>query len=316
MDESARPLAAVDLNLLKALDALLQERSVTRAAARLSLTQPTISAALARLRVLFHDELLVRTGRTMRPTPFAESLAPRVRDLLVELEDLVASHAIFEPARDEHTFRVLATDYSAFIVIQPLLQALTGEAPHVRLELQSRDIAEHADHLQRSDIDLAVVPERFSRRTGLPTEPLFSDRFVAVARRMNDAVRDRLTFAQLARLPYLTYSLGPLDFMVDALLQELGHGQRADTIVESFIVGALMIKGTRQVTFVQHRLAAALAEVAELQILEPPCEIPPIIETLTWHPRSTYDPAHRWLRRRLTELGSGLKMGNAAPQSG
>ena len=74
MDESARSIAAVDLNLLKALDALLQERSVTRAAARLSLTQPTMSAALARLRVLFHDELLVRTGRTMRPTPFAESL--------------------------------------------------------------------------------------------------------------------------------------------------------------------------------------------------------------------------------------------------
>ena len=211
------------------------------------------------------------------------------------------------------TFRVLATDYSAFTIIQPLLQALTGEAPNVRIELQSREIAEHADHLQRSEIDLAIVPERFSRRTGLPTEPLFSDRFVAVAWRANDAVRGRLTFAQLARLPYLTYSLGPLDSMVDALLGELGHGRRGDTIVESFVVGALLVKGTRQVTFVQHRLAAALAEVGELQILEPPCEIPPITETLTWHPRSTNDPAHRWLRRRLTALASELKMGTERP---
>jgi DNA-binding transcriptional LysR family regulator len=85
IDTGSRPLAGVDLNLLKALDALLQERSVTRAATRLSLTQPTVSAALARLRVLFDDELLVKTGRTMRPTPFAETVGIRVRNVLAEL---------------------------------------------------------------------------------------------------------------------------------------------------------------------------------------------------------------------------------------
>jgi DNA-binding transcriptional LysR family regulator len=229
MDPRVRPLAGVDLNLLKALDALLQERSVTRAAQRLSLTQPTISAALARLRLLFDDELLVRTGRTMRPTPFAEALAVRVRELLGELEDILASHAKFDPASGEQTFRVLATDYSALILIHPLMETLATEAPNVRIYLESRDIAEHADRLQRSEIDLAIVPERFSRTTTLPAEPLFSDRFVAVAWRGNTEVSDPLTFEQLAQLPYLTYSLGPLASMVDTLLRELGHWRRADT---------------------------------------------------------------------------------------
>lgn len=306
MDQRARPLAGVDLNLLKALDALLQERSVTRAAERLSLTQPTISAALARLRLLFDDELLVKTGRTMRPTPFAESLADRVQGLLGELEDILVSHTAFDPASGEQTFRVLATDFSALILIHPLMEALAAEAPNVRIYLESRDIAEHADRLQRSEIDLAIVPERFSRTTALPAEPLFSDRFVAVAWRGNSEVSDPLTFEQFARLPYLTYSLGPLDSMVDTLLRELGHWRRADTVVESFVIGPLLLKGTRQVTFVQQRLATSLEQAGELRMLEPPCEIPPIVETLTWHPRSTNDPGHRWLRQRITQLAQAL----------
>ncbi len=306
MDPRVRPLAGVDLNLLKALDALLQERSVTRAAQRLSLTQPTISAALARLRVLFDDELLVKTGRAMRPTPFAETLAVRVRELLGELEDILASHTNFDPARGEQTFRVLATDYSALILVHPLMEALATEAPSIRIHLESRDIAEHSDRLQRSEIDLAIVPERFSRTTTLPSEPLFSDRFVAVAWRGNSEVSDPLTFDQLARLPYLTYSLGPLDSMVDTLLRELGHWRRADTVVESFVIGPLLLRGTRHVAFVQQRLANSLEHAAELRMLEPPCEIPPVVETLTWHPRSTNDPGHRWLRQRILQVAQGL----------
>jgi len=306
MDNQPRSLAGIDLNLLKALDALLQERSVTRAAQRLSLSQPTVSSALARLRGLFEDELLVRTGRTMVPTPFAQTLAPRVQESMRELEDIITSRAAFDPSRDNQAFRVLATDYSALILIQPLMAALAKEAPNIRIRLESRDIAEHAARLQRSEIDLAIVPQRFSRSTNLPTEPLFSDRFVAAAWRGNPEISGRLTFRQLARLPYLTYNLGPLASMVDTLFEELGHVRRGDTIVESFVIGALLLKGTRQVTFLQQRLATLLSDQAELQLLEPPCKIPPIVETLTWHPRSANDPGHRWIRARMLGLGRSL----------
>ncbi len=306
MHDRVRSLAGVDLNLLKTLDALLQERSVTRAAARLSLTQPTISAALGRLRLLFDDELLVRAGRTMRPTPFAETLAIRLREVLVELEDILASHTTFDPSRDEQTFRVLATDYSALILIQPLMRELATEAPNIRIYLESRDIAEHADRLQRNEIDLAIVPERFSRKTTLPAQPIFTDRFVAVVWRGNTEVTDPLTFEQFARLPYLSYSLGPLASMVDTLLQELGHWRQADTVVESFVIGPLLLKGTRQVTFAQQRLATSLKQAGQLRMLEPPCAIPQLVETISWHPRSANDPGHRWLRQRIVELARGL----------
>ena len=306
MHDRVRSLAGVDLNLLKTLDALLQERSVTRAAARLSLTQPTVSAALGRLRLLFDDELLVRAGRTMRPTPFAETLAIRLREVLVELEDILASHATFDPSRDEQTFRVLATDYSALILIQPLMRALATEAPNIRIYLESRDIAEHADRLQRSEIDLAIVPERFSRTTTLPSQPIFTDRFVAVVWRGNTEVSDPLTFEQLARLPYLAYSLGPLASMVDTLLQDLGHSRQADTVVESFVIGPLLLKGTRQITFAQERLATSLKHAAHLRILQPPCAMPHLVETITWHRRSTNDPGHRWLRQRIVELARDM----------
>ena len=94
--------------------------------------------------------------------------------------------------------------------------------------------------------------------------------------------------------------------MVDMLLQELGLCRRADTVFESFVIGPLLLKGTRQITFVQERLAIALEETAELRLLQAPCAIPRLVETLTWHPRSTNDPGHRWLRERIVELARSL----------
>src|SRR4051794_26795077 len=120
------PLRAMDLNLLKAFDALMQERNVTRAAQRLGVTQPSASAALARLRLLFGDELLVKSGREMRPTPFAERIAGRIHHLLVEVEDIVTSHEVFDPRQDQQTFRVMATDYTALVLMRPVTRTLAA----------------------------------------------------------------------------------------------------------------------------------------------------------------------------------------------
>ena len=124
MSGEPRSLTNVDLNLLKALDALLLERSVTRAAQRLALTQPTMSAALRRLRALFDDEILLREAGGMQPTPLAESLAPTVRRIVGEIEDLVAPPTAFDPALATTSFSVLATDYAAVVLLQPLMAAL------------------------------------------------------------------------------------------------------------------------------------------------------------------------------------------------
>jgi DNA-binding transcriptional LysR family regulator len=299
-------LDGIDLNLLKAFDALMQEQNVTRAAERLSVTQPTASAALARLRRLFGDELLVKAGRGMRPTPFAERLAGRVHEALLELEDIVRSHEGFDPARDEQTFRVMVTDYTALILMRPAIRAVTAAAPRVRVELEARGMSEHAARLQAGDVDLAVVPDRLSRNSGLPRIELFSDRFVLAAWRGNASVTDTMSLADVAALPYLTYSVGTEPSMVDSLLTELGQDRRPDVLVQSFVTGALLLKGTRLVSFVQSRLAALFADLAELRVVPAPIDMPPLLETLTWHPRSTSDPGHRWLREQLAAAAAAL----------
>jgi DNA-binding transcriptional LysR family regulator len=302
MSRRARSLAAVDFNLLKALDALLQELSVTRAADRLSITQPSMSSALGRLRELFADELLIRTGRVMRPTPLAEALQPRVRRIVADIEDIVISTTQFDPEHADRSFRILATDYASLVLVQPLMAALATEAPNVRIHLQPRAITEHAVLLRRGEIDLAIVPSDQAHAAGLPNETLFTDRFVAAVWRHNLDAEEPLTFAQLDRLPYLSYTVGP----VDSLLRELGHPRAPDAIVESFVLGPLLVRGTRQITFVHERLAHRLAAAAELRLLDLPFESPVLVEAMTWHPRSGNDPAHSWLRTRLRTIAYQL----------
>jgi LysR family nod box-dependent transcriptional activator len=296
----------MDLNLLKAFDALMQERNVTRAAERLGVTQPSASAALARLRLLFGDELLVKSGRAMRATPFAERIAERIHTMLLEVEDIVTSHEDFDPHQDEQTFRVMVTDYTALILMGPVTRTLAAEAPHVRLELVTHGMSDHAERLHSGEVDLAVVPDRLSRHSGLPRAELFTDEFALAGWRGNPRVTDSMTIADFAEAPYLSFSVGSEPSMVDSLLTELGHDTRADVRVESFVTGPLLLRGTGLVTFVQRRLADLLAEAAELRVVRSPFAIPPLLETLTWHPRSTTDPGHRWLRRQITAAAAAL----------
>lgn len=296
----------MDLNLLKAFDALMQERNVTRAAERLGVTQPSASAALARLRLLFGDELLVKSGRQMRPTPFAERIAERIHHLLLDVEDIVTSHEVFDPRHDEQTFRVMVTDYTALVLMGPVTRTLAREAPHVRLELVAHGMSDHADRLQSGEIDLAVVPDRLSRHSGLPREELFEDEFALAGWRGNPRVTDAMTVADFAAAPYLSFSVGSEPSMVDSLLTELGHETHADVLVGSFVTGPLLLRGTGFVTFIQRRLADLLAEAADLRIVPSPFELPLLLETLTWHPRSTTDPGHRWLRGQIAAAAAAL----------
>ena len=300
------PLTRIDLNLLVALDALLQERSVTRAGERLAVTQPTMSGALARLRALFGDELLIRTGRTMAPTPLAETLERPVRAILAQIEETVLARAEFDAAADVRTFRVLSADYTALVFIRRLVASLERVAPGIRLRVEAGGLEDPAGRLQRGEIDLAIVPSRFSEPTNLPAERLFSDRFVAAAWRENTEVSDPLTWDQFHRLPYLSYRLGPLPALADSLLEELGHAREIDAVVEGFVVGALLLRGTRQITFLQERLARELESVGELRLLTPPLQFPPLVETMVWHPRADGDPAHRWLRAHMREVANFL----------
>jgi len=313
MPSAARGLRDVDLNLLVALDALLQERNVTRAAERLSVSQPTMSGTLGRLRRLFDDELLVRAGRGMRPTALAESLVVPVGEILTKVELTLGAARDFEPASDRRTFRLVASDYTALVLIRPLLKALAPQAPHVRLQLREDGLRDYAHLLQRGEIDLAIVPSSLARRSEMPTKSILHDRFVGVVWRENLRVGDELTLETLQALPYLGFQRRGADSNADRRLAEFLPPATGITVVESFVIGLHMIRGTDQVAFVQEHLAKLFQDTEQLRLLEPPVAMPALEEAMTWHPRADGDPAHRWLRHQVQLTAAALPGRQSAP---
>jgi LysR family nod box-dependent transcriptional activator len=304
----ARPLASVDLNLLVALDALLSERSVTRAGARLSLSQPATSHALARLRVLFDDELLVRSGRTMTLTGFAQALREPVRAVLAQIEQTLATRPAFDPATDERAFRVFANDYVTIVLLAPLLRALATEAPGVRLEVVS-NFSSLRGLLHDDGLDLVIAAGEFPAAAELPGQTLFADRFVVAAGDgLAGELGPRLTRRQLAELPYLVYRQGGAQSHADLQLDALGVPRNPVVTVESFVLVPHLLRGTRMITMLQQRLIAALGQTGGTGLLHarPPVALAPITERMYWHPRAAGDPAHRWLRERLVAVATDL----------
>lgn len=295
-----------DLNLLVILDALLAERSVTRAASRLHMTQPATSAALARLRRQLGDDILVRDGRGLRPTPYAVGLEEKLHDVLATLEVALNSNPEFDPTRDRRTFRVSASDYAALILLRPLIADLQKSAPAVRLSVVG--VTRSAAHqLVNDEIDLAVIPrEVIQIPPNIRTQELFTDEYVFAVWKDNDQVGSVLTREDLATLPALGYAhYSSIDF-AEGEIAAAGIDRNIELTTSGFALAPFLIRGTRLLGLVHRRLGAQLAEVAELRLMESPVAIPPITETMLWHDRRSDDPAHRWLRERIIELAAEL----------
>jgi DNA-binding transcriptional LysR family regulator len=300
-------LAQIDLNLLVALDALLAEESVTRAGERLSLSQPAMSGSLARLRALLGDELLVRTGRTMTLTPFAESLREPVRDILRQIEQALVARPAFDPKTDSRSFTIYASDYMTMVLVRPLLEALATEAPGVSVYVVPQFESLPA-HLVRDGIDLVFTIGEHEAAEQFASQHVLTDRFVCVAWKDHPEVRGALTREQLGELPYLAFRQAGVPSIVDAHLDEIGVQRNVHATVESFALGPFLLRGTRMVTFLQERLCRAIGDAADIAIVDSPLELPPLVETMYWHPRATSDPAHHWLRRRIAALAKGFLM--------
>jgi DNA-binding transcriptional LysR family regulator len=300
-------LNSVDLNLLVTLDALLGERSVTRAAERLSLGQPATSAALGRLRKHFGDPLLVREGRTLVPTRMASALTPLVRDAVMAAESVFARPRGFDPQVDRRTFTVMASDYVALILLRGLLARLVVQAPLQRVNVVPVH-SDFADQLRSGQADLLILPtELTATDIGLPHRHLFSDRHVLVADPNNDAVGSVVTVEQFAQLPYVAYSGGPLPSIADAQLDALGVLRRVEMTTQSFVIAPFLVSGTPFVSLVHERLARHVAELLPLKVVEAPVPLRPFSEALFWNQRDTDDPAHSWLRDLISDRARSLE---------
>ena len=303
------PLADVDLNLLVALEALLEEASVTRAAERLQKSVPGTSHALARLRETLGDPLLVRAGRGMVRTARAEALRPALREALARVEGLLAPAEAVDPATLARTFALHVTDHVLLVLGGRLEAELACEAPRVGLEYGAvRTDSPDALRAGRLDAAIGVFPRSFPE---LQRRLLFRDRLVCAVRADHPAVGDTLDLATYARLSHVR--IAPRErpgSIVDTLLAREGHVRRVARSVPYFHAALHLTAGTDHVVTASKRMLEVLAPTLGLRILEPPLRFAPYPLALLWHPRRSDDPAHRWLRETLANVARA-----AAPEA-
>lgn len=300
------PLEDMDLNLLVALDALLAERSVTRAATRCRVTQSAMSHSLAKLRALLGDELLVRTPSGMSPTARARALAQPLGRALAELRSVVASGSAFEPRTARRVFTVGSADYGAFVLLPALMRRLEEEAPQV--EIVVRPVPSSlAEALDDERIDLAVAPYPEPRAT-IMAQKLFDERFVCVLRRDHPALShapgklDLETFAALSHVQIAPR--GTRGGFVDDWLARAGKTRHVALRIADFLVAPLVVAETDLVLTLPSRIAQVFARSHGLSVVEPPGEFSNVAIWQIWHQRRKQEPAHAWLRGLLSEVAA------------
>ena len=302
-----RDIRRIDLNLLVALDALLEEQSVTRAADRLALTQPTVSAMLARLRKLFGDPLFVRTQRGILPTPRAAALAPQLKQWLAEARGLIAD-AGFDPATDELTAAISANDYIQSTLLVPYFRRLRREAPNARLAVRSPQFSDMAAMLADAEIDLVITTTPEIPQADLRSRLLYSERYVCVVRSEHPLKAKRaVTLDQFCRYPHAMVSptegrfVGP----VDRALAEAGRRRRVVLAAPGFLVLPEILKTDDLIAVVPERVLCG--RMSGLRTFAPPVAVPGFDVVMLWHERLHKDPAHRWLRELLAAVAEDLR---------
>jgi DNA-binding transcriptional LysR family regulator len=290
------PLRNVDLNLLKALDVLLDERSVTRAAARLALTQPALSGTLTRLRECFDDPLFVRAPRGIVPTQRALDLAAPVKQVLAEIEALLQPRA-FDPAHATLTVSIAASDYSLRAVALPFLAALKRQAPGIRVALMPLEGEQVPTRLERGDIDIALLTPD-NTPGDLHARRLFEERYVCAMRRDHPAAAQALTLDRFCELDHALVSYAGGDFagVTDEALARLGRARSVTLSVKSFLILPELLCASDMVAVVPSRLVTGRPELA---VSELPLAVPGFAKVAAWHERTHRDPGYRWVRELL-----------------
>lgn len=299
-------LTAIDLNLLVVLRALLRERHVTRAARELGLSQSATSHALARLRELYSDPLLVRSGRSLELTPRAAALLPQLERGLSELQGSLRGPERFEPKRARFSLRIGTADYGQAILSGPVLELLRAEAPDVNL--QATSYPEVFEQLEAGTLDFALVTKTKLPRT-LLEQRLFSDGFVCMLRRGHPALqkRRRVSFAQYLELEHLLVAPGgtPGSY-VDTELGRRGHARRVALQVSSFLVAPQVVAETDLISTGPELLLRRMSKHYPVVLSKPPLVIPRFELCLIWHSRREHDPAHAWMRSVIVRAAHGL----------
>jgi DNA-binding transcriptional LysR family regulator len=316
-------LASLDLNLLVSLDALLQERSVTRAAAQMGLSQPALSASLARLRRHFGDELLTRVGNEYRLTPLAVQLKELARIAVTGVERVFTAQPKFDPGSSAREFTLLVSDYVVAILGDSIAGLLAEEAPHTRLRFtpHSPAMVERADQVLLTT-DVMLLPHGFV--SDLSHVDLYRDEWVCVVAADNPVADEGLTVAHLETLPWVvTYHGQTASTPAARQMRMLGIEPRVQVVNENFLTVPALITGSDRIALLQRRLVDLLPLDTGIRALPVPFEVSPLIEAMWWHPVYDEDPEHSYLRDLVVRAAQqavgevaqvGIDLVDAAPQ--
>jgi DNA-binding transcriptional LysR family regulator len=298
-------LRNLDLNLLVSFDALFAERSVSKAAKKVFLSQPGMSCALARLRNYFGDELLVQRGREMVPTPMAEYLARPVRDALLQLQSIATSTVSFDPARSDRTIIMLASDYMGTVLLRKVVQRVSREAPGMRVEL--RWITQnYREEFERGHADFIFLPTQYIFKDH-PSDALFEDKYTCVVWSKNSEIRGELSSDEYMNASHVCVDLGGgriPTYDEWFLNQYPWRKRRVAAYVPHWGMALQFITGTPWVGTIHLRLAEMFAKQFSLRLVKPPSDIPVMKYQMQWHKHNNLDPSLKWFRE-LTKAVAG-----------
>jgi DNA-binding transcriptional LysR family regulator len=302
-------LASLDLNLLVALDALLEERNVTRAAERTGVTQSAMSHALARLRMLVGDTLLVRGKSGMVATARAEALALPIRRALEGIVVALESPKPFEPETAHLSIRIATSDYGELVLLPKLVRRLEREAPHIDLRLIPHS-GDSVGPLVEGAVDLIISPVRPDDGAhGVLAKKLFDESFVCIVRRGHPLAKKKLTLARFAAASHaLIAPRGREGSLADDSLARLGLSRRVAVTLPHFLVAPHVVAESDLVLVLAARVASQLATPLGLVVLVPPRELglTGFRMSALWHERTQHDPAHRWVRELFTDVAKQI----------
>jgi DNA-binding transcriptional LysR family regulator len=302
-----RALANLDLNLLVTLDAIVQNQSVTRAAEQLGVTQPAVSAALARLRRHFADKILHRVGNRHQLTPFGMDLRQRTRLALAGVERVFGSRGTFDTTDTAREFSVIISDYATAVLGRHLADLITAHAPHARL----RFTLITPDHVARAEqaltaTDVLLVPHGFV--TDLPNAEVFRDEWVVVTDREHRVAQNGPTVEDLHTLPWvLVYHGQTASTLATRQLRMRGIEPRAQVVTESFLTARSLIVGSDRIALLPRLLLDVPGMRDGLSVHRCPVDVGPLVQAMWWHPVYDYEPEHRFLREMILRAARELR---------
>ena len=290
----------LDLNLLATLEALLEEQNVTRAAARLHLSQPAVSAQLNRLRDMFNDPLLIPTQRGMMPTAMALELLAPLRVALDQVRDTVATHQQFDPGFAKLTVTIACTDYLQTVIGRSLIQTLRAQAPGIRISIRNLEPRRLDTQMMHGEVDLALMTPDDAPPV-LRTRHLYDEHYVLIGRKDHPQLRDSITLEEYVQLEHVVVSLNGGDFFtpVDQALKAMGYTRNLVLSVASFLFIPEIVAQSDLVALVPWRLVAGRGD---LTIIKAPDVSTEFSVGMVWHERNHSHNAHRWIRVQVIDV--------------